>query len=197
MGYRIHAIELGERLAALAAANCRRWPAVSISAGAFESFEAPAGHYDLVFSAQAFHWIDPMVRLTNTVRLLSQKGSLALLYNFTPFLEGPLAILNDKLEHETGGRITQSQTRGDIDRWVNELRACKLFEPCQLREYPWQQHYSAEEYIGLFRTYSDYRNLGLDRQSKMADVIRRTIDDSGGSVLRSYVCVLIHARKGG
>jgi SAM-dependent methyltransferase len=194
-GFHIDAIELGTNLAAIATDKCARWPRVHVTVGAFESFELPAGSYDLVYSAQAFHWIDPKVRLEKSARFLKEGGSLALLYNCTPRLDGTLAVLSDRLQTLTGAPVGTPQTPLDMHRWQMELTESRLFQEVRLLEYPWSCIYNAEEYKGLFRTYSDFRGLSGDLQGEVAETIERTLEESGGTVTRQYVCTLLHARK--
>jgi SAM-dependent methyltransferase len=194
-GLEIDAVELGANLAAIAVRKLARWPRVRVATGAYEEYEPPEADYDLIYSAQAFHWVDPAVRLGKTARLLKRDGCLALLYNCTPRLDGALALLSDRLRELTGSPIGTPQMAMDMDRWRAELAESGLFENIALFEYPWSRLYNAEEYEGLFRTYSDFRGLGADTRAKAADAIRRTIAEAGGTVEREYLCVLIHARK--
>lgn len=194
-GFEIDAVELGPNLAEVAVGNLARWPRVRVGIGAYEEYEPPEADYDLIYSAQAFHWVDPEVRLKKSARLLKRDGCLALLYNCTPRLGGALAELSDRLERLTGNPIGTPQMARDMDRWRAELAESGLFDSIALYEYPWSRCYGAEEYQGLFRTYSDFRVLSADIRAKAAETIARTIIEAGGTVEREYVCTLIHARK--
>jgi SAM-dependent methyltransferase len=196
-GFEIDAVELGPNLAAIAIKNLERWPRVRVTVGAYEDYEPLGGDYDLVYSAQAFHWVDPGVRLQKSARLLRQKGCLALLYNCTPRLDGALAVLSDRLQRLTGTPVGTPQMARDMDRWKTELSESGLFEEIALHEYSWSRSYSAEAYQGLFRTYSDFKELSADLRAKAAETIEQTVDEAGGTVTREYVCTLIHARKMG
>jgi SAM-dependent methyltransferase len=197
LGYRIDAIELGAHLAAIAAENCAQWPRVRINIGTFEAYEPPCRDYRLVYSAQAFHWIDPDIRLKKTAGLLKPGGSLCLLYNTTPKVDGALAVLSDKLQELTGNPIgSPQQTAADMARWREELSNSGLYNDVHVSDYPWDCRYGVREYQGLFRTYSDFRTLTEDLQRKTAEVIAKTIEENGGSVVRRYVCKLIHAKVG-
>jgi SAM-dependent methyltransferase len=197
-GIEIDAVELGSNLAAVAMRKLAPWPRVRVAVGAFEGYEPPAGDYDLVFSAQAFHWVDPSVRLRKSARLLKRDGCLALLYNFTPHpLEGALAVLSDRLQELDGNPLGSPWMSRDIERWRMELSESGLFGDVALFEYPWRRDYDAEAYQGLYRTYSDYHGLSADLRGKAAEIIKRTVDETGGSITRHYACSLIHARKKG
>ncbi len=196
-GFEIDAVELGPNLAALAVKKLARWPRVRVTVGAYENYEPLANGYDLVYSAQAFHWVDPSVRLQKSARLLRPWGCLALLYNCTPRLDGALAVLSERLQKLTGMPVGTPQMRRDMDRWQTELSESGLFGNIALCEFTWSSTYTAEAYQGLYRTYSDYRELSADLRAKTAETIRRTIEEAGGTLTREYVCTLIHTRKVG
>jgi SAM-dependent methyltransferase len=194
-GFEIDAVELGPNLAEVAIGNLARWPRVRVEIGAYEEYEPSKADYDLIYSAQAFHWVDPEVRLMKSARLLKRDGCLALLYNSTPRLDGALAELSDRLERLTGNPIGTPQMAHDMDRWRTELAESGLFKDIEFYEYPWSRAYKADEYRGLFRTYSDFRVLSADISAEAAETIVRAIAENGGTVTRDYVCVLFHARK--
>src|SRR5262245_60880282 len=58
-GYSMLALEPGDAMAALAARNCRKYPQVAILNSSFEAWAANGDLFDMVLSAQAFHWIAP------------------------------------------------------------------------------------------------------------------------------------------
>jgi ubiquinone/menaquinone biosynthesis C-methylase UbiE len=77
-GFRLTAIDIGPSM--IAAARRRLLGAeVCFQATSFEDLDAAAGSFDLVISSAAFHWIDPEVAFTKSVRLLHPGGWLALL----------------------------------------------------------------------------------------------------------------------
>jgi SAM-dependent methyltransferase len=77
----------------------------------FEDWSPPAGPYDLVFSGQAFHWVDPDTgyqKLANVLR----PGGVAALFWYTPALANPQLVqaidrIYTDLAPEIGGRIYQ------------------------------------------------------------------------------------------
>src|SRR5207244_6453723 len=57
-GYAILALEPGANLAAVLRRNAAAFPAVRIEATIFEAWRVEDRSFDLVISAQAFHWVD-------------------------------------------------------------------------------------------------------------------------------------------
>jgi len=80
-GYRIVAVELGANMAVVARQKLATFPDVEIHVGAFEDWPVEPGAFDLLFSATAFHWIDPAVRYPKAARALKQDGAIALCWN--------------------------------------------------------------------------------------------------------------------
>lgn len=80
-GYAILALELGPALAALAADHLRPYPRARIQTVAFEDWPAERAAFDLVLSAQAFHWIEPAPGLAKAAEALKPEGALALVWH--------------------------------------------------------------------------------------------------------------------
>jgi SAM-dependent methyltransferase len=75
-GLRVEAAEPGANLAAIAR---RRNPEARIHVARFEELELADASFDAVFSATAFHWVDPRVGWAKAARVLRPGGILALL----------------------------------------------------------------------------------------------------------------------
>jgi SAM-dependent methyltransferase len=194
-GYSIDCVDPGGNLVARAARNCSRFPRIRFTVDTFENASFGSRRYALVFSAHAFHWVSPSVRMKKAADLLARDGSLALLYNYPGRPEaGPLQKLSLQLERESGGRLEFWDPEMDIARWSAEIASCGLFRCLTVRRHLWFKRYSAEEYVGLFRTYTDFLSLPAALQEKLATRIRAAVARSGGWITRPYDCVLIHAR---
>ncbi|MGH2459497.1 MAG: class I SAM-dependent methyltransferase, partial [Chloroflexota bacterium] len=77
LGFGIVAIELGERLAALARKKLGRFPEVEIVNTSFEAWDPHGRRFDGVVVFHAFHWIDPELRFAKSAQLLRDDGALA------------------------------------------------------------------------------------------------------------------------
>ncbi len=193
-GYMIECVDPGRNLVALAKRNCKPWPNVSFKIGKFEDVPLDAFSYDLIYSAQAFHWVDPSIRLQKTARLLAQHGSFALLYNYPGrHKDSALEELGVKIKKETHGKLKVWDYGGDVANWTRELKSCGLFKKVRLVKHRWTLEYDAESYAGLFRTYSDFLSLPKTVQKRVMKRIEEVINKNGGRVRRAYDCVLIHA----
>ncbi len=89
-GYAMQCLELGKNLAALAAQNCRAYPHVEIKQTSFEDRQIERDSFDLVFSAQAFHWIPIEIAYAKSAAALKLGGHLALFWNTYPAEDAPM-----------------------------------------------------------------------------------------------------------
>jgi SAM-dependent methyltransferase len=195
-GYTIDCIDPGERLLAFAKRNCQAWQNVTFKTGKFEHVRLEAGSYDLIFSAHALHWVEPKVRLSKAANLIADDGSIALIYNYPGEIKDPMIqSLMYAIKEESGGKLTGWDYLAEVVNWKNEIANSGLFRNIQLVRHRWMNRYSAESYVGLLRTYSDFLTLPKVLQRRVVDRIREIIIENGGCVCRSYDCVLIHANK--
>jgi SAM-dependent methyltransferase len=197
-GFAIDCVDPGRRLVAFASKKCRKWRKISFTVDTFENVELRPHSYDLVFSAHAFHWVRPTVRLKKANTMLSHNGSLALFYNYPGRPKGRLhERLAMVIEKESRGKLAVWNYEEDVKQWTDEIRRCRLFTNLKVRTYKWVQRYTAKEYVGLFATYSDFLSLPVSLQRRVAESIHHEISENGGYISRPYDCVLIHARANG
>ena len=90
LGQPIFATDLSPALLAVARERLAAFPNVQFGVGAFEQLALSDGAYDLLISAQAFHWVDLGVGLPKAHRVLTAGGTLALFWNFTHYDADPL-----------------------------------------------------------------------------------------------------------
>ena len=100
-GYAMHCLELGENMAALAVHHCRDYADVRVEVTSFEDWPLEAGAFDLVFSAQAFHWIPPELAYAKSAAALKPDGCLALCWNLYPSTALPLRDELDDIYHRS------------------------------------------------------------------------------------------------
>jgi cyclopropane fatty-acyl-phospholipid synthase-like methyltransferase len=80
-GFRIHGVELGEDMAEIFKLKCTRYPRVSLDISSFEEW-SPSNQckFDMIFCAQAFHWIDTSIKYEKCHQLLKDDCYLVLFW---------------------------------------------------------------------------------------------------------------------
>jgi len=197
-GYTVVALDQGERLAALAAQHCQPYPQVRVVPCAFEAWQDAPESYDLLLSAQAFHWIDPGYGLTRAAELLKAGGTIALVWRLdrsqgSAFWQATEPIY-DTYNPQTSSGNLPLEVKVEIYR--HALRTSREFVGVHEVRHASTQRYSGEEYMKLLQTFSDYRALPEPNKSRFFEAIGRVIAQMGGEVIRDYETLAVLAKKG-
>ncbi len=197
-GYRILGIELGERLAALAAKNCRAYPDVQIRNSSFEDWELEEAAFDLAISADAFHWIPPEVGYPKLARALKASGSAALFWNIPvdPATDWSRAI--DQV-YQTATCGLENPDKAFTAEWLvgiitDNFVKSGCFGEVTIRRYSWSLSLTSEQYLKLLRTYSSHRGLDEPTRDRLFADIRDVLERFGGRVTKPQLTALFHAR---
>jgi SAM-dependent methyltransferase len=196
-GYSMLCLELGPALTALAAEHCRPYPAVEVQAISFEDWPLQPAAFDLVLSAEAFHWIPPEIGYTKAAQALKEGGALALCWN------GHLAGDEDFLQQVESlyGDIAPSLAPSAREapevleqRTLADFQAASQFGDVVVRRYPWAITYTADQYVDLLRTYSPIQALPEGTRRQLLAGIRALIEERGGAMESRYSSVLYVGR---
>lgn len=160
LGQPLLATDLSPALVAVARERLAAFPNVQFAVGAFEQLALPPGAYDLLVSAQAFHWVDLAIALPKAHRVLVAGGTLALFWNFTDYDVDPLLrrIHDVCLRHvpSLAGWPDASEARFTefSDWWLNTLREAGGFSAIASTVVTSTLEYSHERFQQLLTTYS-------------------------------------------
>ena len=198
-GYRMLAIEIGERLAALAAEHCRPYPTVEIRNSAFEDWEVEESAFDLAISAEAFHWIPPEIGYPKIARALKSSGSAALWWHapVDPQTEWS-KMIRDVHNTEAPGLLEEiADTMDGLEARVTEQFANSgCFDRVTVRKYDGSLSFTTDQYVKLSMTYSMYKRVDEPTRARIWAGIRDIIDQVGGQISEPYSETLFHARVG-
>jgi SAM-dependent methyltransferase len=189
-GISILGLEPGPRLAAIARANLRSFSQVRVVGESFESWPIETAGFDLVFSAQAFHWVAPEVRFVKAWQALKEGGSLAIIANVPHRGKSELDRVIDECYQQLAPsyRSTGSERR---DIMESEFRLCPLFSVSPVRRYEWSASYTVEDYIALLSTYSDHHILPEAERSALFSGISSAIHAHGSVLELQYESKLL------
>lgn len=205
-GYHITAIELGDELAAKAREALTDYPNVEVITGAFEDVDLPAGHYDLIYSATAFHWIKPEYKFAKPHNLLKPGGHLAIIHTEHVSDEAGDAFFLaskhiyqkyhahvkdmpiNKYDDFTPPQLKDLQPPEKIDEALFSLESFTVF--------PMTISYTSQEYVDLLATYSPHLALPEDKRAGFMGDIKVLIDkDYGGRMTKHYGMTLTIAKR--
>jgi len=171
---------LGSRRKKLAA-----FPTIEIVSETFEAWTLDPAPFDLVVSAQAFHWLAPEVRFAKSAQALGAGGALAVVGNAVVLQDSPIREALDAAYAVYAPGISPES----ITRWYAEdgpvptlFAESALFGPVTWRRYPWSRVYSAAEYLDLLRTHSDHRLLEQPQRESLFTAIGQAVQLQGGDL---------------
>ncbi|MGD8624368.1 MAG: class I SAM-dependent methyltransferase [Anaerolineae bacterium] len=198
-GYSILCLELSANMAALAAENCRGLANVQIENVAFETWSLRRESFDLVVSAEAFHWIPPEIGYARAAAALKDGGSLALCWHHSPGEDSALRraieqVYAEKAPHLVGHLPGKVQSADLVVKTVADFDATGLFGPVTVKEYAWPEQRTTDEHLKLLETYSPIRSLGEAERQELLAAVGLVVDRFGGLVESRAMAVLYVAR---
>ncbi|WJH33484.1 methyltransferase domain-containing protein [Paenibacillus sp. CC-CFT747] len=201
LGYEnIVCIELGRNLADLTRTKFIDTPNVKVINSDFESWQNEANTaFSLVISGTAFHFIQPQeVGYRKVFDLLSNQGVIAFFWTVhVPSYDGLFNQIREcykryapHLDDSINPTIHQViEDRSDLTTRNG------LFKDLEVKQYRWNDQYSANEYISLLNTNSRHRQLPEEIRNELFNAIGKTIDEHGGVVVKPQTVILFLARK--
>lgn len=197
-GCQVTAVELGDQLSAYTAQKFASYPNFSVHNLRFEDFSAPAGSFDLIYSASAFHWIPEEIGYRKVFELLKPGGVFARFANH-PHRDLGRPALHDAMQKWYALYMPRSKPAPqpyamEQARARAEIALRYGFDAVDCRLYHRTRTFTAQEYAALISTYSDHIALG-DKQAEFYAHIMEEIDRFGGEITIYDTIDLEWARK--
>ncbi|MGH3942958.1 MAG: methyltransferase domain-containing protein [Pseudonocardiaceae bacterium] len=188
-------VEPDARMAALA-----RRHGIEVAVAAFESWNPPPEPFDLVYSAQAWHWIDPVIGVAKAGRVLRPGGRFAIFWNTYVHAPEVQAAFAEVYRRHAPVLVTSSISAGSSvsphdNVYTASLTASNLFETIDLRRYPWQRVYRRDEWLDQLPTHSNHRTLPPEILSAVLAGIGAAIDRFGGRITVDHSAGLLTVRR--
>lgn len=208
-GFRIDCIELGEQMAAVAHASLAAFPNVTITVADFDTWNGISHNvapYDLIFSASAYHWLNPATRVQRIAERLKPHAHAATIRNYALpgyACSGEAGRSFDEAAHRIYDEVTPQLARKGtpraeevVDHDTEEWESSDLFQSGQTKSYRWQTELSAEQYVQMLNTHSDHRLLPPETRELLSARLRELIDSSfHGIAVMEYLTLLQIAEK--
>jgi SAM-dependent methyltransferase len=200
-GCHLLAVELGPRLAERAAQRLARFDSARVVVADFDRWTPELPGFDVVFSATAFHWLDPTTRYDRTADLLVPGGVLAtavsqhLAGGTERFFTDVQTCYRRYYPGVTLDDVPQPADRLPFD--TNLGHGGRYGRPV-FRRYEWDAEYGTAEYLDLLRTYSPTLDLPKLTGAGLLRAIGQLIDGRyGGRITKRYLTELRVARRTG
>jgi SAM-dependent methyltransferase len=219
-GLRVTALEPGKSLMALARQNLEGAGEVEFANAQFEDVLLAPGQFQAVFSASAFHWIDPKVSWQKAADVLVSGGTLALvqycgleeprsmrdqeaaiaaLRKVAPDIAANWPVYRD-LDTTLAG---MEQRRGNVSEvwaWLGSYDiaqdyAGRLFGDVQVAVMPKLIEQTPDELNALVRTLSFYARLSPGQRQALEREHEAIYERLGRPIRASTVAALVTARR--
>jgi ubiquinone/menaquinone biosynthesis C-methylase UbiE len=224
-GLRVHAVEPGANLTASARRRLGATNAVRFAEATFEAAVLPDGAYDAVFSATAFHWVEPQVGWAKAARVLAPGGLLALLTHigledederseamerelveillrYSPQAATDWNLPLPYVDVIAGARERSANVSLAWDWIMSRGRhhmaipeAAGMFADVQVRAHVRHDEQTAEKVLAQWRTTSLYFTIEEARRPAFEQEYRAMIDRFGGTFPFSDGAFLLTARR--
>jgi len=219
-GLHVTALEPGKSLMALARQNLEGAGEVEFVNAQFEDALLPREHFQAVFSASAFHWIDPEVSWQKAADVLVRSGTLALVQYFG--LEEPRTKQDQDAALGALRKVApdiaanwpayrdldatlagMEQRRGNVSQvwaWlgscdIGQDYAARLFDDAQVAVMPKLVEHTPDELNALVRTMSYYARLSPGQRQALEREHEAIYERFGRPIRASVVAALVTARR--
>lgn len=197
-GYDILCVELGEDLIKACSEKLKNFSNIKFYKSQFEIADIQENTYDLIFSAQAFHWIPQPIGYIKCAKILKDSGALALIWN--------MYIVNSNkpdnellaLSNEYDGLcdfLNEKQCEDRINSISADIISSGLFHNPEVFRVYWEQEYSSEEYIGFLKTGNGYLRQSEQIKKEINYKTETLIKSNDGKIKRRFLCVLYLTKK--
>jgi SAM-dependent methyltransferase len=191
-GCAVLGVEVDARMAELARAK-----GLEVEVARFEEWQADNRQFDLLISAQAWHWVDPERGAERAAEALRPAGRIALFWNFGDWPAHVREVLVPIYSRLEPGLERSSTMRGSRDARGEATLAgiadSGEFGEAESRSFPWSRTYDTVGLLDELETHSDHQTLAPERRTRLLAAVAEAIDGLGGSFEMPYETILISA----
>lgn len=162
----------------------KQLPGVRVVVTTFEDWDQP-GSFDLIYAAQAWHWVDPDMAYERALQLLRPGGVLALMWNV------PLdrySMFDAVYEEHAPALLASHDERikkRDSVTWLDDMRRAG-FEDVEHFTHRWSDNLTGDQIRALYSTYSDHMMLPEAQRTPLLDGLAAAVESRGGLVDVEY-----------
>ncbi|MED1203956.1 class I SAM-dependent methyltransferase [Heyndrickxia acidicola] len=199
--YSITGLELGEKQVEFLLNKYSKYKNFKAVCTSFENYTCDQETYDLIFSATAFHWIKPETGYPKAYGLLKSGGVMAVFWHMSSIVEPKTEMLDHirniyrKHAPELDTFISENEAEGLHNRRISEIQTNHLFSEPITKIYRWNEEYSAQRYLKLMNSFSDFHEISEEKQQTILTNIADYIDSNGGVIIIPQEVRLYMAKK--
>lgn len=194
-GYHITCVEPGQDLARIGQETLK--DRVTYFVSTFEDYTSQ-DQFDLIYSAQAFHWVSQPQGYEKCSEHLVDQGYLAVFWNYylhnSTLFDDDLSKLFD--QYGLGYLQNKDDHLSRVEKMTQEMMDSGYFKkPIVTKDY-WSQTYDYEDYIGFIKTGNGYLDLSQSEKEMVEEKIKDLFTKHKiETLVRPFVCVSYIAQK--
>lgn len=182
-GNDVTGIDIGLKLFAYTKQKYMNKPNLTLISGNFENYPFASDYYDLIYSATAFHWINPIIGYPKVLDLLKPNGVFAI-FNNHPFVSRNNDLVHMAIQAVYQRYLTTQKKVSEFKHTDLEKISIQLtqygFKDLQTNIYQNTRIMRAKDYVSLLDTYSDHDLI--DNKIEFKKAIIKAINDNGGMI---------------
>lgn len=191
-GLRLICLEPSPQMADILAA--KGLPGVQVIVSTFEDWVGEPGFADLIYAAQAWHWVDPQVGFDTALRLLRPGGALALIWNIPLDRYQRHEEIYNRFAPHLLAELDERIKRRDSHDWSVDMETAG-FVDAQCVTHEWTEELTSDRYRALYSTYSDHMMLEEPDRTRLLDALAESVEGEGGTATVDYRTEVFSGRK--
>lgn len=199
LDYSLELLEISDEQVRFLKEKYKDYSNISVKNETFEDFISDIS-YDLLYSATAFHWIDPDIAYPKAARCLKKGGTLAVFWNvsFGPKAESAdFNTLQQIVRKYCPGMLGEKEedyARSQELRWMQYIYKTGCFTNPVCKEVRWIEKYNVERFISWVKSLQSVYFDKLD-SPEFIDEITRYFEEVGGEIEIPNIVFLILTKK--
>lgn len=192
------ALEPGEQLAKISNEKFQKYDNFLIHNQTLQNFTYPANSFNFIYSATAFHWISEEYGYKRVYELLKEGGVFARFAYHAgqdkrrKALTSEIQELYKKYMNFKGEPKEYGE---DEAKKLAQIAERYGFVDTKYYLYHMTKDFTADEYMGLLKTYPDHMEIEKTNREKLFNGIHTAINKNGGVITVYYTVDLELARK--
>lgn len=191
-GFEIVAVEPSPPMAEILAN--RELEGVSVHITTFEEWVGPADSFDLVYAAQAWHWVDHGVGYRKVLDLLRQGGFFVVMWNIPDDRYKAFQQVYERHAPELLEERDRRIQMRDSVTWGDAMEEAGFLN-VQRSTFRWVDTLSPDQVRALYSSYSDHMMVPEKRRGRLLDALAGAVEEMGGSIDVSYRTEVFSGRK--
>lgn len=187
-GFSTTGLEIGDRQVQYLSGKFAGYGNFNAICSSFEEYEYAENTYDLIFSATAFHWIDPKIGYPKAYELLKNGGALAVFWHMSSVIRQCTEMLDEiyrifrKYAPELDTYISREEAEDLHSLRISQIESSHLFSNLEHKRYKWVDAYTAERYINLMNSFSDMYDIDEEKRDRLLSNIYSYIKGMNGII---------------